>query len=401
MAKVVVKDKPKNSKGYGLYLLVLMVSFGLIFLGNKVASGGMVAFDNASGMDAQEAKITEISDVVETENQSEESTDFTVKDILFKAQITSGEKTGESVDAIQSINSYFILKPQEVAVGDKVILYEFKDEYYGTDWVFGEFIRVQPLLVLGVVFALLLILFGRAKGLQTLVSLVFTIAAVFYVFVPAILSGYNIYLWTMIVGTYIIFMTLLIVSGISIKTAVASIGCLSGMLFSAAMFFVMDYFLKLTGVIDQDSVFLLMMNPERPIDLKGVIFGAIVIGAIGAIMDVAMSISSALYEMKEKYAANSFAQLVSSGLTIGRDIMGTMANTLVLAYIGSSLSVVLLMITYNPSLLDLLNREMVIVEILQALIGSLSILMTLPLTAVVAGTLYSRAVDKNRLRNRI
>ena len=144
-----------------------------------------------------------------------------------------------------------------------------------------------------------------------------------------------------------------------------------------------------------------MLNPDRPIALKGVIFGAIVIGAIGAFMDVAMSISSALYEMKEKYAANSFAQLVSSGFTIGRDIMGTMANTLVLAYIGSSLSVVLLLITYNPTLLDLMNREMVIVEILQALIGSLAILMTLPLTALVAGTLYSRTGDKDRLRNRI
>lgn len=401
MAKVVVKGRPQNSKGFGLYLLVLISSILLIFIGNRVASKEMVAFDNTEGMSALEAVIVEIKDVVETDGQSDDTTDFTVKDILFTARITSGESKGEHVDAVQSINSYFVLKPQEVAVGDKVVLYEFIDEYYGTDWVFGEFIRIKPLIVLGVIFALLLIIFGRSKGLQTLISLIFTIMAVFYVFVPAILSGYNIYIWTMIVGIYIIFMTLLIVSGISMKTAVAGIGCVSGMFFSAAMFFIMDYFLKLTGVIDQDSVFLLMLNPDRPIDLKGVIFGAIVIGAIGAIMDVAMSISSALYEMKEKYAANSFAQLVSSGFTIGRDIMGTMANTLVLAYIGSSLSVVLLLITYNPTLLDLMNREMVIVEILQALIGSLAILMTLPLTAIVAGTLYSRMGDKNRLRNRI
>lgn len=401
MAKLVVKGKPQNSKGFGLYLLVLVSSILLIFIGNRIASKDMVAFDNTEGMSALEAEIVAITDIVETDTQSGDSTEFTVKDILFTAQITSGERSGETVEAVQSINSYFILKPQEVAVGDQVILYEFEDEYYGTDWVFGEFIRIKPLMVLGAIFALLLIIFGRSKGLQTLISLVFTIMAVFFVFVPAILSGYNIYLWTMIVGIYIIFMTLLIVSGISIKTAVAGIGCVSGMFFSAAMFFVMDFFLKLSGVIDQDSVFLLMLNPDRPIDLKGVIFGAIVIGAIGAIMDVAMSISSALYEMKEKYAANSFAQLVSSGFTIGRDIMGTMANTLVLAYIGSSLSVVLLLITYNPTLLDLMNREMVIVEILQALIGSLAILMTLPLTALVAGTLYSRTGDKDRLRNRI
>jgi uncharacterized membrane protein len=196
-------------------------------------------------------------------------------------------------------------------------------------------------------------------------------------------------------------MTLIIVSGISIKTVAASIGCLSGVLFSAGMVFVMDYFLKLTGVVDQDSVYLILLNPENPINLKGIFFGSIVIGAMGAIMDVSMSISSALFEMKEKYAANSWSQLVNSGMTIGRDIMGTMANTLVLAYIGSSLSIVLLLIAYNPSMLDLMNREMVIIEILQALIGSLGILMTLPLTAIVSGLLYSRTIDKNRLRNRV
>jgi uncharacterized membrane protein len=163
----------------------------------------------------------------------------------------------------------------------------------------------------------------------------------------------------------------------------------------------MDIFLKLTGVVDEASVYLLLMNPEHPVDLKGVIFGAILIGAMGAVMDVSMSISSSLYEMKEKYAAHSFAQLFSSGMTIGKDIMGTMANTLVLAYIGSSLSTVLLLITYNPSLLDLMNREMVVIEILQAIIGSLGILMTLPLTAMVSGFLYSRGNNRNHLKRRV
>ena len=144
-----------------------------------------------------------------------------------------------------------------------------------------------------------------------------------------------------------------------------------------------------------------MMNPENPIDLKAIIFGAIVIGAMGAIMDVAMSISSALYEMREKYAATNFTQLFSSGMTIGRDIMGTMANTLVLAYIGGSLSIVLLLITYSSSVLDLLNREMVIVEMLQAIVGSMGILLTLPLTAFVAGILYSKKPDTKRLKNKI
>jgi uncharacterized membrane protein len=143
------------------------------------------------------------------------------------------------------------------------------------------------------------------------------------------------------------------------------------------------------------------MNPDHPIDLKSIFFGAIVIGCMGALLDVSMSISAALYEIKEKYAANTFSQIVSSGMTIGRDTIGTMANTLILAYIGSSLSIVLLLITYNPSMLDLLNREMVVIEIMQALIGSLGILLTVPLTSIASGLLFARGADSSRLKNRV
>lgn len=382
-------------------MLTIILSILFIFIGNKVTSKNMTVFGEASEVNVVRAKIVEILDTIETETEMSSETTIINRDIIFKADITSGPTKGESVQGIQTINSYFVVSSREISVGDKVLLYEYYNDEYQIPWVFGEYARTDELIVLGAIFAFLLILFGRKKGLQTLISLSFTVLAVFFVFVPSILSGQNIYLWTMIVSVFVIAMTLIIVSGVSQKTLAASIGCLSGVVFSAIMVLVMDYFLKLTGLVDQDSVYLLMLNPDNPIDLKGVFFGSIVIGAMGAIMDVSMSISSALFEMKEKYAANSFSQLVSSGMEIGRDIMGTMANTLVLAYIGSSLSVVLLLITYNPSLLDLMNREMVVIEILQALIGSLGILMTLPLTAIVSGLLYSRSIDQNRLRNRI
>ncbi|HAS74245.1 MAG TPA: YibE/F family protein [Clostridiales bacterium UBA8960] len=401
MARVIVKGRSKKKNYSWIYVLTIMISVLFIFFGNKIASKNMTAFDNSGDMMVVRAKIVEIVDVIEaTESIGADST-ITIRDIIFRANLESGPEKGTEITGVQSLNSYFVTSPREVSIGDKIILYEFQNETYLTNWVFGDYVRTDALLILGVIFAVLLIIFGRSKGLQTLISLTFTILAVFFVFVPAILSGYNIYIWTMIVCVFVIFMTLIIVSGISIKTVAASIGCLSGVLFSAGMVFVMDYFLKLTGVVDQDSVYLILLNPENPINLKGIFFGSIVIGAMGAIMDVSMSISSALFEMKEKYAANSWSQLVNSGMTIGRDIMGTMANTLVLAYIGSSLSIVLLLIAYNPSMLDLMNREMVIIEILQALIGSLGILMTLPLTAIVSGLLYSRTIDKNRLRNRV
>lgn len=118
------------------------------------------------------------------------------------------------------------------------------------------------------------------------------------------------------------------------------------------------------------------------------IFGSIVVGALGAVMDVAMDIASSLHEICQRSNKISFTRLVKSGLTTGRDMMGTISNTLVLAYIESSLSVVLWLITYADSVSSLLDREMIIVELIQVLIGSTVILLTIPLTALVCGMIY-------------
>ena len=155
----------------------------------------------------------------------------------------------------------------------------------------------------------------------------------------------------------------------------------------------MDNIIKLTGYVDENSVYLVYLNEENPIDLKAIIFSSIIIGAIGAIMDVAVDISVALKEIADKVKDSSFHSIVKSGLTIGRDILGTMSTTLILAYIGSSLSVVLLLVAYNSSLTYLFNREMIVVEILQALVGSLGILFTIPLTSIICGILYTRNKD--------
>jgi uncharacterized membrane protein len=186
-------------------------------------------------------------------------------------------------------------------------------------------------------------------------------------------------------------MTLVLVGGVNKKTLAAMTGCLSGVAMAALLVLIMDGVLHLTGVVNDESVYLTMLDPENPIDLKGIFFGAILIGAMGAIMDVSMSIASALKELAENSRIVTFACLVRSGITIGRDIMGTMANTLVLAYIGSSLSIVLLLVTYFPEPIDLLNQEMVVIEILQALVGSFAILLTLPLTAVASALFYTKA----------
>ena len=398
--KIIIKGQKKKILGWPIYMLAVVISMVLIIIGNQYASGRIDFFSNEEIVSVK-AEIVKITDVISDSQALGDGVSMETKDILFEAKILNGDQKGKLVQAVQKINSYFMVPTNEAKVGDKIVLVGVADEIYQVNWLYSQYLRTDKLIILSAVFGVLLILFGQKKGLQTLISLTFTVLAVFLVFIPAVLSGYNIYLWTLLTSIYVTVMTLIIVSGLNKKTVAAIIGCISGVIFSALLVLFMSKALKLTGVIDEESVFLLMINPDHPIDLKGIFFGAIVLGALGAIMDVSMSISSSLYEMKEKYAANSFSQLFTSGMTIGRDIMGTMANTLILAYIGSSLSSVLLMIVNRPSVLYLMNVELVTIELLQAVIGSLGILMTLPLTAFVSALIYSEKKDSKRLMKRV
>lgn len=307
--------------------------------------------------------------------------------ITFRARLSSGGGRGMEVTALQANSSVLAVPMKEVEPGDRVLLYDMGDD----SWLMGEYVRTDGLLGLGLFFFFCLVLFGRAKGVNTILSLVLTCWAIFGVFIPMILTGRNIYLWAVLVCVYVVVMTLLIVSGPNRKSLAASAGCLGGILVTGLLTVWMDRALHLTGMVDDESMYLMSLNPANPLDLKGVIFGGIIIGAMGATMDVAISIASSLEEIRRQAAAPSFRLLLRAGFSIGRDIMGTMSNTLVLAYIGSSLSVVLLLTAYNNSLLGLLNREMLVVEMLQTLVGSLGILFTIPLTSLVSAAIYMAA----------
>lgn len=310
--------------------------------------------------------------------------------IHFFARVLSGEHKDELVFASQSSDPFYPIPQKEIEIGDKILLHRVGTSPYDMSWQLGEYVRTDALLILCGVYALLFVILGGAKGVWALLGLAFTCGAVFLVFIPAVLAGRNIYFWSMLVCLYAIASTLLLVSGANKKSAAAGIGCAAGVLLSGLLTLVMSGVLMLTGFVNEDSVYLATMRPDGALDLKAVVFAGILIGALGAVMDVAMSIASALWELAEQTEEPHFGMLLRSGLAIGRDVMGTMANTLVLAYIGSSLSVVLLLIAYATSTLGLLNREMIVVEILQALVGSMGILCAIPLTSLISATLYPK-----------
>ena len=373
-----------------IYTLTIILSALYIFFGNKAANVNKIDYslenDIGTPLKAQVTTVVDenYADVIYEGFETEDEI------ILFQAKILTGYRKGEEITAIQQIDSMYAVRQKTVSPGDKVVIYKNQNaNVENIRYMFAEYHRVDFIIVLWVLFLVLLLVLGRRNGLNTLVSLAFTIASIFYVFIPAVLNGGNVYSWSVSTCIYIILMTLLIISGFSKKSLAAMIGCSSGVLMAGFITVLANHFCRLTGLTTEDSMYLLFLNNENPIDLKAIVFAAIILGAVGAIMDVSMSLSSSLAEMKEQVGDMSAAQITRSGMVVGRDIMGTMANTLILAYIGSSLSVTLLLAAYNSSTpLLLFNSEMILVELLQAVAGSLGILLTIPLTSIVCGILY-------------
>lgn len=375
-----------------IYLLTLLVSAGLLLAGWLWISPGIP--EKGDSGDYFTAVVTQIIEV--TTNEYELSDGSTLQDetIAFSARIDQGRFKNTVVTAFQQQDSMMAGGPKNVDVNDRVLLV-FTDMGDGNfDWYFAEYHRSGDLLWLGVIFLLLLLLFGRRQGVNTILSLLITCLAVFMIFVPSILAGKNIYIMAVAVCIFSTLSTLLLVSGWSRKTLCAIAGCLGGLAVTAGITLLMSRIMHLTGLVDDQAYYLTLLDGPS-IDLVAIIFGAILVGALGAVMDVSMSLASSLQELASQMEGkNKLRVLLRSGMTIGKDIMGTMANTLILAYIGSSLSVVLLLAANEASFLSLLNREMIIVEILQALAGSLGILSTIPITSLLAAWFYDRAVAK-------
>jgi len=374
------QDLESNNNSF--YKWVILFSLAFLFIGNRIATMGEY-MPNRTGSTIYSVVVTEIIDKeVHSDSVSEDIWDAF---ITFRGQIIRGPSKGMEIIGEQTLSSRWLLMESEVEVGDKILLgkSQFNDRY-----TFVNYIRINYILLLSAVLFALIVLLGKKEGINSIVALSFTCIAVFFVFIPAILSGRNIYATTIIVCSFSIISTPLTVIGPNKKALSCILGCLGGVLLAGLLMFIMDGILNLTGFIDDDIGYLKMLPKGSYIDINAIVFAGVTIGSVGAIMDVSMSISSSLWELKLSRKSYNFEYIFTSGINIGKDILGTMLNTLIFAYIGSSLTSILLIVAHTNSYVSLFNSEMVIVEFLRALTGGFGMLLTIPLTTVICAWLY-------------
>ena len=377
----------KLNKNTIIYILTVLLSILFIVIGYSI---NKPQFSEESFNKSYKAKVVAVNETIEEETDYGYES-FSTTTIKFRAEIKNDELKGRTVEAVQYIDDIVAVNPKVIEDGDKIIISSLISRSgEGEEWTFLEYDRSAALWGLLLGFFALIVLFGGKKGINTIISLTFTCLAVFMVFVPSILKGNNIYMSSIIVSIYIIFMCLLIINGANKKTLCAIVGNLGGLIIAGILALIVSNIMHLTGLIDDESMFLLLLNTETPIDLKAILWSGIVIGSLGAVMDVSMSIASAMNELAENMCERNFKSMLKSGFNIGKDAIGTMTNTLILAYIGSSLSIVLLLMVNYKDVLLLFNLEMIVFEIIQAIIGSMGILFAIPITSLFAAYVYNR-----------
>ncbi|WP_409967304.1 YibE/F family protein [Bengtsoniella intestinalis] len=355
------------------YLIVCICA--LLF----IIGGSLLCDYNATNADYEAVETATVVEVISTSVESwvEDMNNTTV---IFTAKLTSGDSKGETVEMEQYIDSMYLPVDDAVEKGDTILALETSVNGGSETWSYAGVDRTGGIAKLCMVFFVMILLVGGLKGCATIVSLLFSVAAIFLVYVPAILSGWNVYFITIVIAAYVIFVSLLLLNGFNRKTLCAIVGNLSGTLVAGLMALSVNAALGITGVIDQDYVFLTMLEGDVSIDLKAVVWGGILIGSLGAIMDVSMSLASAMQEIAREMHDKTMPKLVYSGMQIGKDMIGTMTNTLILAYVGGSLAVVLLFTAYSKNTMVIMNMEMIVTEIIQAVVGSMGILVAVPLT---------------------
>ena len=272
-----------------------------------------------------------------------------------------------------------------------------------------EYFRTPFLLYLAGVLGILMILVAGMKGVRAILTLFVTALAVLYLLVPLTISGYNPIAVALLIATLLTFTTFLLITGFSFKVISGVLGTLGGLAAVGILSVLSQHAMALTGLA-QEFGFLelgiaLWRTPgSHHWNFTGILSAGIILGAVGAMMDVSMSISSSVHEVKQVNPNITVRQAIRAGLNVGRDIMGTMADTLIFAYLGAHMMTMLLPRIDFPEVgilypfLRLVNDEATAVAIVQAVVGTIGLVLTVPIAASVAGflTQYTK-VDRSEI----
>jgi len=351
---------------------------------------------SASKLHYATARVTAVvSDNTEADYKNAEGRRVGLQEL--EILILNGDHAGETMSMTNYLSA---LANVDVGAGDRIIVqivYNDNGTYYPTMHNYDRGIVMGFFLV---AFIAVIILIGGKKGAKALLGLVYTLLCLWFILIPLVLKGYNSILTAVTIAIITAAVSFVFLDGFTRKTLTATLGCVGGLAVAGISAAIVGAITPLSGYNMGEAESLILQATYEDVTISGLLVCGILIAALGAVMDVAMSISSAIHEMDSITPGLPAQRIFKFGMDVGRDAMGTMANTLILVFFGSSLNTLLLVKAYEYPFLQLINTDYITIELLQGLSGTIGIVMTVPLVAAFSAWNITRSRKKMKKRVR-
>lgn len=250
--------------------------------------------------------------------------------------------------------------------------------------------RTFSLFACAAVLAAAIFCIGGGKGLKSIAGLLYSMLLIIEFLLPAVFSGWPPIASSIICAILSTAVTLLLLNGQSGKTFSAILSTMIGMFFALILFLITSAMIHVDGFSSADAEGLILIHEETGLQIKDVLFAGVVISSLGAIMDVGMSVVSSLYEIYHHNPTLTAKDIFISGIEIGKDMIGTMTNTLILAFTGSAFITLLVFLSYQVQFNQLINSNYLSIEIAQGLCGTFGIVLTIPAASAISAFMLTR-----------
>ena len=367
----------KKAVRYLIYVLFVCVFAVFVIKLNQVEKTELVV---RTGQTFEKAKVVKILQ----DNLEENGT--RVGEQKVRVRMLTGVRKGEGLDITSSSGYLFgaackpgmkVIVMQSVA-GDSTVASVYTQDREGVIYIFA------------LIYLLVLCLIGGKQGIKGCLGLVFTFFCVIFVYLPLVYLKYSPF-WTAVFVCFITtLVTMYLIGGPTRKTCAATLGTLVGVILAGVSAWCFSKASGISGYNVSDIETLMTLWNTNRIQVGGLLFSGLLISCLGAVMDVAMSISSAIDEIYRQNLSLSRKELFTAGLRVGRDMMGTDSNTLILAFAGSSVSTLLLDYSYNLPYQQIINSNNIGIAIMQGLAGSFGIVLSVPFTVLICTILFHK-----------
>ena len=307
---------------------------------------------------------------------------------LLLAEVKTGQYAGETMQAYNYVSPLYGVP---LKVGDGCTLTISTYENGDVTATVYEYNRTTAVWIVLALFLLITVLVGGKTGAKSLIGLLFTVAGVFWLLFPALMKGAPTLLTTFLLCVYVAAVSFTVLGGVEKKTVCAWLGTVAGMALALVFALISQKLLRIDGLRSADVEPLLQLRQTgTPIGLRGLLAAGVILSSLGAVMDVAMSLSSALSEVRAADPTMDFKALFRSGMNIGRDMVGTMTNTLILAFLGSGLVLTLYLYSLGLSPHMLMSSAYLSWELVGGISSSVGVILSVPITAAIAAWAYGR-----------